>query len=327
LPLWREARLGKRKIAQRACEVQKLVKNRSAWLFSPAMFDHPAWRGAPLRTGLRVASSIVRKRLAPLRLARVPYDGGDTSIYADLGTPLGLELYRYGVHHPDIELTKLLLSPGDVFVDGGANVGLYALAAATKVGPNGKVVAFEPAREVRLLLIQNLALNRLVQVQVIPFALSSAPGEAAFRTFQIAGTGLSHLAPSDDEAGTVESVMLTTLDAVLGPTDRQRLTLLKLDLEGAEHAALRGATEILRDVRPHIIIELDESHLRRMGSSAAEVLALLGDHGYQFFQAHEGGNGEFTLSRLDDPLLLRSNPNIFATAEPTRVEAKGVRIG
>ena len=289
-------------------------------------FDHPAWRTAPLRTGLRVATSLVRKQLAALRLAPVPYDDGRLSIYADLGTPLGLTLYRYGVHDTDIELTKMLLSPGDVFVDGGANVGLFALPAATRVGTTGKVIAFEPARDVRLLLTQNVVLNRFSQVQVVPFALSSAPGEAAFRSFEIAGAGLNHLGPSAGEAGTVETVMLTTLDTVVGPSDRQRLTLLKLDLEGAEHAALQGATEILRDVRPDIIIEIEDSHLQRLGSSATQVLALLAGHGYQFFQVGAGARGEIALSPLGDPLLARSGPNVFATTKPGRAEAKGVRI-
>jgi FkbM family methyltransferase len=273
-----------------------------------------------------VATSLVRKRFSPLRTARIPYDGGQTSIYADLGTPLGLVLYRYGVRDIDIELTKALLSPGDTFVDGGANIGLFTLAAAAKVGPGGKVISFEPAREARLRLIQNVALNRLVQVQVVPFALSSAPGEATFRVFEIAGAGLNHLAPAEGEAGAVESVTLTTLDAVVGPIDRRRLTLIKLDLEGAEHAALQGAREVVREARPHIIIEIEESHLRRLGSSAEEVLGLLGTQGYRFFQVHEGRDGGIELSRLDDPLHSRSGPNLFATTEPAGLAAKGVRI-
>jgi FkbM family methyltransferase len=289
-------------------------------------FDNPAWQAAPLRTGLRVAASLVRKRIGPLRTARVPYDGGRSSIHADLSTPLGLLLYRYGVRDTDIELTKRLLAPGDVFVDGGANIGLFTLAAAAQVGPTGKVIAFEPAREVRLRLTQNVALNRLVQVEVIPFALSSAPGEATFRTFDIAGAGLNHLGPSEGEAGTVESVKLTTLDAAVGPTDRRRLTLLKLDLEGAEHAALQGATEILRDVRPNLIIEIDESHLRRLGSSVAEVAALLRGHGYSFFQTRKTDSGEIGLLPLGDLLASKSGPNVFATTDVSPAHLKGVRI-
>lgn len=288
--------------------------------------DNPSWQEAPVRTGLRVLTSLIRKRIGPLRIARVPYDGGRTSIYADLRTPLGLLLYRYGNRDADIELAKKLLSPGDVFVDGGANVGLFALAAAAEVGAAGKVIAFEPAREVRLRLTQNVALNWLAQVEVLPFALSSAPGEAAFQTFDLAGAGLNHLGPSQEKSGTIEVVKLTTLDAAIGATDRRRLRVLKLDLEGAEHAALQGASEILREVRPHIIIEIEAAHLGRLGSSVAEVAALLESHGYQFFQARQDDDGKVSLSRHGDLMTSKSGPNVFATTDIAHVQSKGVRI-
>ena len=292
-------------------------------------FDDPAWKEAPVRTGLRVLASLVRKQIGPLRVARVPYDDGHTFIYADLGTPLGLRLYRYGTCDPDIALAKRLLSPGDVFVDGGANVGLFSLAAASKVGPGGKVIAFEPARDVRLSLVRNVALNRLVQVEVMPFALSAAPGEAAFQTFEAAAAGLSHLGPTDGEGGTIEHVKLTTLDAAIGPSDRRRLVLMKLDLEGSEHAALQGAVEILRDARPDLIIEIEDPHLKRLGSSVADVAALLESHRYRLFQVRQNvdrrGAGELTLSPVRD-LTAKSGPNVFATTDTTRIQSKGVRL-
>jgi FkbM family methyltransferase len=195
-----------------------------------------------------------------------------------------------------------------------------------QVGPSGKVIAFEPAREVRLRLTQNVALNRLVQVEIVPFALSSAPGEATFRTFDLAGAGLNHLGPSDGEGGRVESVTLTTLDAALGPTDRRHLRLVKLDLEGAEHAALLGATEILRDVRPHMIIEIEASHLARLGSTVRDIADLLRAHGYRFFQAGRADGNEIRLSAIDDDLSAKAGPNVFATADIEAVRRRDVRV-
>src|SRR5262249_49857354 len=160
------------------------------------------------------------------------------------GTPLGLQLYRYGHHDPDVELIGRLLSPGDVFVDGGANIGLFTLVAAERVGKAGRVLAFEPGSDVRSRLLQDVRLYRFQHGVVMPYALSSRPGQAAFRAFDIAGAGLNRLAPSGDEAGAVETVALTTLDAAVTAPDRRRLTLIKLDLEGAEHAALLGASSI-----------------------------------------------------------------------------------
>ena len=86
-------------------------------------FAHPSWRTHPLRTGWRVAASLVRRRVPWLRRVVVPYDTGRSSIEADLGTALGLLLYRYGYADPDVDLLRALLTPGDVFVDGGAALG------------------------------------------------------------------------------------------------------------------------------------------------------------------------------------------------------------
>jgi FkbM family methyltransferase len=293
-------------------------------------FDNPAWRTAPVRTGIKVAKSLARRLVPGWSRAVVPYDGGRTSIYADLHTPTGLILYRYGHHDPDIELCGRLLAPGDVFVDGGANVGLFTLVAADRVGATGKVIAFEPGRAVRLRLLENVTLNRLLQVEVIPSALSSKPGEAAFRVFDIGGAGLNHLAPQmgsgNGEDGNLETVALTTLDAAVIPHDRARLALIKLDLEGAEHAALVGANSILHEQRPDLLLEIEPSHLQRMGSSATAVAALLEGHGYQLFRTGRNEAGALCLTPAGDLSAPAGHPNVFATVDLGRARRRGVGV-
>lgn len=289
-------------------------------------FDNPAWRAAPLRTGFRVAKSLARRALPRLRRPAVPYDGGRTVICADLQTPMGLMLYRYGNRDPDIDLVGRLLQPGDVFVDGGANVGLYTLVAADRVGPDGKVIAFEPGRAIRLRLMENVTLNRLAQVEVIPAALSSRAGEASFRVFDIGGAGLNHLGPVDGEAGALETVALTTLDAAVIPHDRARLALIKLDLEGAEHEALRGAGEILRDRHPDLLLEIEPAHLQRMGSSADAVIALLRGYGYKFYRASGNGARAPSLTPATDLMTPAARPNVFATVDPGRAGRRGIAV-
>ena len=292
--------------------------------------DHPAWRSAPIRTGLQVAKSLLRRRLPRFSRVPVPYDEGRTSIYADLNTPLGLGVYRYGYHDSDIDLVGRLLSPGDVFVDGGANVGLFTLVAATRVGLTGKVVAFEPGRAVRLRLLENVVLNGLSQVEVIPFALADRAGEASFRVFDNSGAGLNHLGPVADEAGNLETVGLTTIDSALLPHDRKRLTVIKLDLEGAEHAALIGAETTLRLSHPDLLVEVEPLHLRRMGTSAAAVETLLREHGYSFYWTGADPQGALFLSPAADIANEepheRPNPNLFATVDPERVRRRGITI-
>jgi len=261
-----------------------------------------------------------------LRRVAVPYDHDRSLIYADLSTPMGLQLYRYGHHDPDIELIGRLLSPGDTFVDGGANVGLFTLVAAKRVGKLGKVVAFEPARVVRLRLLENVLLNRLQQVVVMPCALSSHSGEASFRAFDIAGAGLGHLAPAAGEAGDVETVPLMTLDAAVAPQDRKRLTLIKLDLEGAEHAALLGAAAILGEVQPDILLEVEPAHLARMGSTADAVAALLRRYRYDFFRVADSDAGQLSLRSIDEIVTPGLGPNVFATVDAGRARRCGIDV-
>ena len=289
-------------------------------------FDNPAWRSTPLRTGLNVAMSLVRRRASQLSRAVVSYDDGRSSIYADLRTPLGLGLYRYGHRDADIALIGRLLGPDDVFIDGGANIGLFTLVAADRVGPNGKVIAFEPARAVRMCLLENVVLNRFSQVEVLPFALSSVPGEASFRAFEPGSAGLNHLCPTPGELGQIETVALTTLDAALLPHDQQHLKLIKLDLEGAEHAALLGASRTLTESRPDILIEVEPSHLLRMGTTADALMALLRDYGYAFYRTSNDASGAPLLISASDAGPAPRTPNVFATVNLERVRERGVAV-
>jgi len=80
-----------------------------------------------------------------------------------------------------------------------------------------------------------------------------------------------------------------TLDAALANQDRTRVRLVKLDLEGAEYAALQGAPSLLREVQPDFLVELEPEHLARQGTSAADVVGLFEKQGYRFFTVD--GNG------------------------------------
>lgn len=294
---------------------------------APMNFNHPAWRAAPVRTLVRVAKSLVRRRVAPLRRTVVPYDGGRSRITADLGTAMGLGLYRYGHAEGDLDvaLVRRLLRPGDVFVDGGANIGLFSLVAARCVGPTGKVVAFEPAPATRALLQGNLDLNGLSWVDVRAEALGERPGTLELVTFTGDRSGLSSFQPEDARGGQRVQVRVVTLDGMLTPEELPRLRLLKLDLEGAEYGALQGASRLLGQARPDLLLELEPEHLRRQGASAEAVTALLHEQGYSFYRV-EGSARHLVLVPEPLPERPRERPNLFATADISRAEAAGVRV-
>lgn len=288
-------------------------------------FDNPAWRVAPVGTAIRVAKSIVRRAVPGLSQTIASYDDGRSAIHADLRTPQGLGVYRYGQHDPDVTLVGMLLAPGDSFVDGGAHFGLFTLVAAARVGSGGRVLAFEPTTATRERLARNVQLNAFDNVEIVPAALSSDVGTAAFTVFDVIGSGLNHLGPVDARGGHVETVAVTTLDAALSERRCERPTLVKLDLEGAEHAALLGAKRMLAEARPDLLLEVERSHLARLGASPDDLETLLRPYGYSFFRIDEV-DGNPVLSAILGIDRVGVRPNVLATTSPDRLRERGVRV-
>jgi len=157
-----------------------------------------------------------------------------------------------------------LLRPGDVVYDLGANIGWYSMLAAQRVGPTGKVIAFEPSVTNAAYIAWNAATNRFANVSVVPAAVSDQDGWAVFLN---KGPLESRLDKDDDEAqvrrrATREqhirgrtAVPVLTLDTWIAQTAQAPPTLIKMDVEGAEISALRGMSQTLRSAKPTLIIE------------------------------------------------------------------------
>jgi FkbM family methyltransferase len=195
-------------------------------------------------------------------------------------------VFAYGFCEPSARAMQSLLRPGDTVIDGGANIGLFTLLAATLVGAGGRVIACEPSPTTMELLRANLDENRLDWVQLREVALAETNGRLSMRVFE-AGSGYSSFAPLSAKAGTDVDVEVTTLDE-LAASVAGRVGLVKLDVEGAELRALRGATGLLAGSRPDFIIELEPEHLARQGCSVAEVQDLFDDAGYVGFSIGDG---------------------------------------
>lgn len=282
--------------------------------------NHANWRTRPIRTGMRIAASLVRRKLPGLKLANVHLRSQGIRVIADLGTANGLGIYRYGWHDLSVELVATLLGPGDVFIDGGANRGMYTLAAAKRVGPTGRVYAFEPSHDTFIALAANIRANSFSWATPIPAALGRAPGFVNFTAFHGDGCGLSSIAPSL-VGGDRMLVPLTTLDTLLETLGTRPVRLVKLDVEGAEHEALRGAGRILEQ-RPHLWLEVVPNMLERMGSSATALINDLRDLGYVFFRR----TGRLQLKRDVNPVHFLPEPNVFATARVDELSDAGIQI-
>ena len=146
------------------------------------------------------------------------------------------------------------LRPGDVAADVGANVGAHTIHMAKLVGPEGKVYAFEPQRVIFTLLCANVALNERFNIFPLHAALGSVPGTIRIPPIDYAAAGNFGGVSLLDAAGAGgEEVEVRTLDSF----KFDKLTLLKIDVEGMEHEALSGAAATIKRLRPILYIEND----------------------------------------------------------------------
>lgn len=169
------------------------------------------------------------------------------------------------------------LEPDDVLYDIGANIGLVALHAARKC----RTVAFEPDPAFLSRLQRNLQLNPSVSVDVLQLAISDHEGTVTLFTDGVDGNSPS-LVRQRGERDSVE-VRAQTLDTLVGDGALPRPTVLKLDIEGAEILALRGAKQLIRGpAAPRtLFLEVHDVLLPAFGSSAEEVLGIVRRAGYE----------------------------------------------
>jgi len=154
---------------------------------------------------------------------------------------------------PEMNLMLDYLHPGDIFVDVGANVGVYSLLAS--VVPDVEVWAFEPSLETWRSARANVTLNDLDNsIHVVRAAVGADEGTVMLTV----GLGsVNHVVPSSDKAAG-ESVPMVALDSHLLAKDRTKIRVLKIDVEGDELAVLDGARGLIRDSRPLIIVEAND---------------------------------------------------------------------
>lgn len=204
----------------------------------------------------------------------------------NMGSEISHSLFVLGAFDPnEFAFLETFLQPGMVFVDGGAHEGVYSLFAALRTAPGGRVIAFEPSDRERSAWKANMELNHC-QAMLIDAALGQADGEATLIVAQGQRSGHNTLGSFVWEGvreARRERVTLRSLDRVADELGLTRLDLLKLDIEGAETAALRGAARVLREFRPVLLLEVSPRSLAAQGSSREELLALLDESGYELF--------------------------------------------
>lgn len=182
------------------------------------------------------------------------------------------------------------LRPGMVFLDIGSYHGMYSLVAAKRIGTEGQIVAFEPSRREFARLRLHLRWNGSTTVHAEHFAVGSSTEESAF--FQITSGDATRgglRPPASDDSVTEIRVRTVCLDSYISSFPLARVDLVKLDVEGGEMEALRGASSLLGKMRPMLICEVLDATTQVWGYEARDIIEYLGNLGYSWFEFQEDG--------------------------------------
>jgi FkbM family methyltransferase len=142
--------------------------------------------------------------------------------------------------------------PGDTVIDGGASTGWETLLFSNLVGTAGRVIALEPHPASYACLLDMCHRNGLRNVVPIQCAVSDSTGTARL-------TDLDHHQANTIVATRGEGLVVEarTIDDIVKDQQIQQVNLLKLNIEGAELVALRGAAETLR-LTQHVVVSCND---------------------------------------------------------------------
>lgn len=192
-------------------------------------------------------------------------------------------IYTFGMWEPP--LTRWLqhtLRPGDTFVDVGANIGYYSLLASSLVKESGRVVAVEASPDFHRALRANLVLNQVHNVRAVNEAVSDRAEMLHFTLASSTNLGANSIVPYAGRAESHTDVPARALPDILTSTELTTARVIKVDVEGAEGAVLRGLIPSLERLRPDVelAIEITPQRLEELGDTAEQLLAALFAHGF-----------------------------------------------
>lgn len=223
----------------------------------------------------------------PMRTAELIYgaEGRGYQMPCDLRETLQRQYYFFGTYYLERGLLACWMRLSDsarVVFDVGANAGIYSLATLA-ANPHAEVHAFEPTPEIAERLRHTKTMNALRTLHVQEMAVAEQAGEATLvrcRGALGSNEGMNYIS-ADRNAGS-EQVAAISLDAFCKANAIEHIDLLKLDIQGGESAALRGAAGLLSERRIGMIFMELEWGAAGTNCQASQSVALLEAHGYRF---------------------------------------------
>lgn len=207
--------------------------------------------------------------------------------------------YKLFIEAQEIQYLQNYVKPGEVVIDIGANVGFFTKRFARWVSDGGFVIAVEPETSNFHQLQRNLERSGTSAVaRAFKGVAAEHPG--------LLKLSVNPIHPGDHKIGP-EGIDVTafTIDELVQKEEATRVCLIKIDVQGAEEQVLRGARETIQRDHPAIFVEIDDKALRKMDSSAEQVVTWIMNFGYVIQPL--GKNSQKTQISLSELLKMCSN--------------------
>lgn len=192
-------------------------------------------------------------------------------------TAVGGKLAKFCQYEP-YETAVLLsfIDEGDLAIDVGANIGIYTLLFADKIGSEGTVYAFEPEPKNFQLLEDNIQENDLTNIKAYPVALSDKKGRTELFLSRT-NLGDHRLFPEDGKQRKSIEIQTDTLDHILLSQDHEKrpVQVIKIDTQGYEPFVINGAKKIIARDHPAIVLEYWPFGYRLSGGKSDAMLDYL----------------------------------------------------
>lgn len=212
-----------------------------------------------------------------------------TSIYLFKDSVLCRLIYEGSFEQDEIAFVKEHLKNGDIFLDIGSNIGLFSLIASNLVGPSGKIIALEPSPYTFKRLELNLSLATINNIELKNIGLSDSIGKLKLN---ISGSGYdawdSFASEHESKSTNTVEVQVSTLDDQLVNIDKNKISLVKIDVEGWEKYVLLGGESFFKKYSPTLLVEFTEKNTKAAGYEVTQIYDLLVEWGYEWYTYKNG---------------------------------------
>lgn len=223
--------------------------------------------GKRASSGLAVSDTTLGSRLAKFKCY-------DFELFVDQADRTVQPIVNHGVYeHHIMPVFRDLIKPGMRVLDIGANMGMYAIAAARN---GARVTAIDASTDNCKLMAVNARLNK-VEIEILPFAVSDKTGMALFPRSVDSNKTIREYGLSIQDFDAFDAAFAAPLDRIIGP---EKVDVVKIDIEGREYAALKDAHQLFEH-RPVFFMEYAPIQcLHGSGVPGSELLKLFTSRGY-----------------------------------------------